>query len=181
MSHMSLNAATYCQTRHSQWPTRIKSVAFCGQWRSTNVVKKYASLTLSVLMLCSFTMSVISCKAKQTTTVETSQLTGSSILDESSLIIRSGHFTITPVTQPTGSVSRKMPPNAFRIEFKDTQTVAHQQHTKMNLAKNDTTRSDLSAGAARSSRDYKPDVIIISFILFVVAVATLFSVSHLRS
>lgn len=74
-----------------------------------------------------------------------------------------------------------MPPNAFRIDYKDTQTVARQQHTQKNIVKNDTTRSDLSAGAARSRRDYRPDVVIISFILFVVAVATLFSVSHLRS
>lgn len=132
-------------------------------------------------MLCSLTMSVISCRAKQTTTIETSQLTGTTFLNESLLIIRAGHFTITPVTQPADSVSRKMPPNAFRIDYKDTQTVAHQQHTQKNIVKNDTTRSDLSAGAARSSRDYGPDVIIISFILFVVAVATLFSVSHLRS
>ena len=181
MSLMSLNAATYCQTRHSQWPTRIKSVACCGLWPNMSVVKKFASLTLSVVMLCSLMTSVISCKAKQSTTIETSQLTGSSILNESLLIIRSGHFTITQVTQQTGTISRKMPPNAFRIDYKDTQTVAHQQHTQMSLAKNDTTRSNMSADAASSSRDYKPDVVIISFILFVVAVATLFSVSHLRS
>lgn len=126
-------------------------------------------------------MSVISCKAKQTTTIETSQLTATTFLNESLFIIRAGHFTITPVTQPTGSVSRKMPPNAFRIDYKDTQTVAHQQHTQAKLVKNDTTRSDLSAGAARTRAENRTDVIIISFILFVVAVATLFSVSHLRS
>lgn len=74
-----------------------------------------------------------------------------------------------------------MPPNAFRIDYKDTQTVAHQQHTQKKIVKNDTTRSELSAGAARTSRDYRPDVIIISFILFVVAVATLISVNNLRS
>lgn len=126
-------------------------------------------------------MSVISCKAKQTTTVETSQLTGTTFLNESLLIIRAGHITVTPVKQHPGSISRKMPPNAFRIDYKDTQTVAHQQHTQKKIVKNDTTRHDMSARAVRSSRDYNPDVIIISFILFVVAVATLFSVSHLRS
>lgn len=126
-------------------------------------------------------MSVISCKSGRSTTIETSQLTGTTFLNESLLIIRSGHFTITPVTQPTSSVSRKMPPNAFRVDYKDTQTVAHQQHTQKNIVKNDTTCSDLSAVAARTRTEDKSNVIIISFILFVVAVATLFSVSHLRS